>query len=186
MYISRIAWALNFNIVPSFFISGDFRAVCNTMKDLLEELKRLIIRIVSIQNLICLAKSNNTTYQMGSRNIKIFSCWMSSIFSPSFIFQLHYLCKTRGRLWLCWMAGSLLFVNDVGLKLSLYFHVDVDWRLIIQWTMDQLALDMCWSAMWSCKCYKWSHSSCRKCGIAKSLPGIYRGRWSKWWKEDCE
>ena len=52
------------------FISGDFLAVCNTMKDLLEELKRLIIRIVSIQNLICLAKSNNTTYQMGSRNIK--------------------------------------------------------------------------------------------------------------------
>ena len=42
------------------------------MKDLLEGLKHLIIRIVSIQNLICLAKSNNNTYDMGSQNIKHF------------------------------------------------------------------------------------------------------------------
>ena len=40
------------------------------MKDLLEGLKHLIIRIVSIQNLTCLAKSNNITYDMGSQNIK--------------------------------------------------------------------------------------------------------------------
>ena len=42
------------------------------MKDLLEGLKHLIIRIVSIQNLICLAKSNNNTYDTGSQNIKHF------------------------------------------------------------------------------------------------------------------
>ena len=63
------------------------------MKDLLEELKRLIIRIVSIQNLICLAKSNNNTYYTGSQNINIFKLLNKFyIFTFIFIFQLQYLC----------------------------------------------------------------------------------------------
>ena len=63
------------------------------MKDLLEGLKHLIIRIVSIQNLICLAKSNNNTYDMGSQNINIFKLLNNFyILAFIFIFQLQYLC----------------------------------------------------------------------------------------------
>ena len=63
------------------------------MKDLLEELKRLIIRIVSIQNLICLAKSNNNTYDTGSQNINISKLFNNFyILAFIFIFQLQYLC----------------------------------------------------------------------------------------------
>ena len=63
------------------------------MKDLLEGLKHLIIRIVSIQNLICLAKSNNNTYDTGSQNINIFKLLNNFyILAFIFIFQLQYLC----------------------------------------------------------------------------------------------
>ena len=63
------------------------------MKDLLEGLKHLIIRIVSIQNLICLAKSNNYTYDTGSQNINIFKLLNNFyILAFIFIFQLQYLC----------------------------------------------------------------------------------------------
>ena len=63
------------------------------MKDLLEGLKHLIIRIVSIQNLICLAKSNNNTYDTGSQNINIFKLLNKLyILAFIFIFQLQYLC----------------------------------------------------------------------------------------------
>ena len=55
------------------------------MKDLLEGLKHLIIRIVSIQNLICLAKSNNNTYDTGSQNINIFKL-LNNFYILAFIF----------------------------------------------------------------------------------------------------
>ena len=61
------------------------------MKDLLEGLKHLIIRIVSIQNLTCLAKSNNITYDMGSQNIKenriqIYQTVINEIYVFTFIY----------------------------------------------------------------------------------------------------
>ena len=65
------------------------------MKDLLEGLKHLIIRIVSIQNLICLAKSNNNTYDTGSQNKTVYIFILLNklyIFTFIFIFQLQYLC----------------------------------------------------------------------------------------------